>query len=226
MSLRAKLDAYKAASRAAESRQAEPSEVRLIVEKAMAELFASDQASHAIKLGDDAPSFELQDQDGRWTSSLELLTRGPLIITFYRGVWCPYCNLELQALNEFLPIYRKYGANLVAVSPQLKASSRRSARINRLQFPVLSDAGNRIAAEFGLRWDLPNCLVDLYKSLGVNLPTFNGDSSWALPLPARYVVGTDGKVRYSQINPDYTSRSEPKDILSVIGPSGEPTEDR
>ena len=193
-----------------------PPEIHPIMERATAELAASGQASRAIKAGDRAPPFTLKDQNANDVSSADLLAQGPLVVTFCRGVWCPYCNLELQAINDVLPQIRAYGANVVAISPQTLVNSRKSVRENRLSFRVLSDVHGETGAAFGLRFRLPGYLVDLYGLLGNNLPAFNDDPSWTLPLPARYVIGQDGIVLYSEVNPDYTRRPDASDMFPVL----------
>ena len=149
-------------------------------------------------------------------SSLKLLKQGPLIISFYRGVWCPYCNLELQALEKALAAFEEQGANLLAISPQNAVNSRTSVQSNNLSFPILSDTNHEVAAAFGIRFALPDYLVDLYRNLKNDLPAFNGDRSWARPMPARYVVGQEGTILYAEVNPDYTCRPEPEDMLPVL----------
>lgn len=216
MSLQDRLDAFKADFRAGKPPFNAPSEIHPIMERATAELIASGQAGRAIKAGDHAPTFRLLDQGGNAVSSAELLAQGPLVLTFYRGVWCPYCNLELQALNEALPAIRARGANIVAISPQTAVNSRKSVRQNKLDFPVLSDVNGKTGARFGLRFALPGYLVDLYKALGNNLPSTNDDPSWTLPMPARYVIGQDGTVLYSEVNPDYTHRPDPSEMFPVL----------
>ncbi|PTB21879.1 alkyl hydroperoxide reductase [Trinickia symbiotica] len=216
MSLQDKLDAFKADFKAGKPPYHAPPEIHPVMERATAELIASGQASRAIKVGDLAPHFRLKDQDGNDVSSAELLEQGPLVVTFYRGVWCPYCNLELQALNEALPELQRYGANVVAISPQTAVNSRKSVRINELGFPVLSDTHNGTAAAFGLRFELPDYLIELYQKLKNDLPTFNADPSWTLPMPARYVIGTNGIVLYSEVNPDYTHRPDPSEMFPVL----------
>lgn len=181
-----------------------------------AELIASGQALHAKKAGDKAPDFTLNDPDGKLVSSKDLLAKGPLVVTFYRGVWCPYCNLELQALQDALPEIEKRGASLVAVSPQTAPNSRKSQRDNKLSFPILSDEQSKVAASFGLRFSLPDYLVDLYKSFKNDLPAFNNDPAWVLPMPARYVIAQDGTIAYAEINPDYTQRPDPSEMLPVL----------
>jgi len=216
MTLQAKLDAFKADFKGGKAPYFAPPEIHPIMERATAELAASGQAGRALKVGDRAPVFTLNDPEGKSVSSTDLLAKGPLIISFYRGVWCPYCNFELQALQETLPQFRARGANLVAISPQTAANSRKSQRQNKLDFPILSDTHNDVAAAFGLRFALPDYLVDLYKSLKNDLPAFNDDPAWTLPMPARYVVRQDGVIAYAEVNPDYTRRPEPDSMLPVL----------
>ena len=179
-------------------------------------LVESGQAEKALKAGDTAPGFTLEDADGNSVSSQALLARGPLIATFYRGVWCPYCNYDLQALEEIRPEIEARGARLVAISPQTPANSRKSQRDNKLGFPILSDAGTAVAAAFGLRFALPDDLIEVYRQFGNDLPKVNNDPAWVLPMPARYVIGTDGVIAYAEVNPDYTRRPDPSDLLPVL----------
>ncbi|TDV23318.1 peroxiredoxin [Paraburkholderia caballeronis] len=216
MSLQQTLDAFKADFKAGRPPYHAPPEIHPVMERATAELIASGQAGRAIKAGERAPQFSLNDQNGQPVSSADLLAQGPLVVTFYRGVWCPYCNIELQALNEILPQIRSLGANVVAISPQTSVNSRKSVRENGLGFPVLSDAKGTTGAAFGLRFALPDYLVALYRKLKNDLPAFNDDPSWTLPMPARYVIGQDGIVLYSEVNPDYTHRPEPADMIPVL----------
>lgn len=181
-----------------------------------AELIASGQALQAKKAGDKAPDFTLNDPDGHPVSSQALLAKGPLVLSFYRGVWCPYCNLELQALQAALPEIHARGASLVAISPQTAPNSRKSQRDNKLTFPILSDEKSRIAAAFGLRFSLPDYLIELYKGFRNDLPAFNDDPAWVLPMPARFVIGTDGTIAYAEVNPDYTQRPDPSELLPVL----------
>jgi len=216
MTLQAKLDAFKADFKGGKAPYFAPPEIHPIMERATAELIASGQAGRVLQAGDKAPVFTLDDPEGQPVSSAELLAQGPLVISFYRGVWCPYCNLELQALQETLPQFVALGASLVAISPQVAANSRKSQRQNKLGFPILGDPENAVAAAFGLRFTLPGYLVDLYKLLKNDLPAFNGDPSWTLPMPARYVIAQDGTIVYAEVNPDYTLRPEPASMLPVL----------
>jgi peroxiredoxin len=216
MSLQAKLDAFKADFEAGKPPYSVPRSVIETMHRATAELIESGAAQRARKAGDVAPSFSLKDPEGNVVNSADLLKRGPLVLSFYRGVWCPYCNMELQALEAARLEFDKYGASLVAISPQTAPNSRKSVRQNKLSFPILSDVKGKVGAAFGLRFNLPDYLVELYKQLKNDLPTFNDDPSWTLPMPARYVIGQDGVILYSEVNPDYTRRPEPEDLIPVL----------
>ncbi len=216
MTLQSKLDAFKADFEAGKPPYNVPYSVIETMHRATAELIASGAAQKALNAGDKLPVFTLSDPDGNPVSSADLLAHGPLVISFYRGVWCPYCNMELQALQETLPQFEALGAKLVAISPQNPVNSRKSVRQNNLTFPILSDPHNDVAASFGLRFEMQDYLIDLYKSLKNDLPAFNGDASWTLPMPARYVVGQDGVILYAEVNPDYTRRPEPEDMLPAL----------
>jgi peroxiredoxin len=216
MSLQAKLDAFKADFEAGKPPYNVPYSVVETMHRATAELIESGAARRAKKAGDVAPSFSLKDPEGNVINSADLLKRGPLVLSFYRGVWCPYCNMELQALEAAKPEFDRYAASLVAISPQTAPNSRKSVRQNKLSFPILSDVKGKVGAAFGLRFDLPDYLVELYKQLKNDLPTFNDDPSWTLPMPARYVIGQDGLILYSEVNPDYTRRPEPADMIPVL----------
>jgi peroxiredoxin len=216
MPLQAKLDAFKADYEAGKPPYSAPRSVVETIHRATAELIGSGAARRAKKAGDVAPSFSLKDPESNVVSSAELLKRGPLVLSFYRGVWCPYCNMELQALEAVKPEFDRYGASLIAISPQTAHNSRKSVRQNKVSFPILSDVKGKVGAAFGLRFNLPDYLVELYKRLKNDLPTFNDDPSWTLPMPARYVIGQDGLILYSEVNPDYTRRPEPEDMIPVL----------
>src|SRR5258708_34935333 len=192
MSLQANLDAFKVDFEAGKPPYSVPRSVIETMHRATAELIASGAAQRAKKAGDVAPSFSLKDPEGNVISSDALLKKGPLVLSFYRGVLCPYCNMELQALEAAKPSFDRYGASLLAISPQTAPNSRKSMRQNNLSFPILSDVKGKVGAAFGLRFELPDYLIELYKSLTNDLPTFSDDPSSPLPMPARYVIGQDG----------------------------------
>jgi peroxiredoxin len=212
MSLQDQLDAFKAVF---EGTKVPPAAVALM-HKATAELVASGQADRALKLGGRAPSFALSDADGNLVSLEQLLANGPLVITFYPGGWCPYCKVDLKAIEEVAADLRARGATVVAISPQTAANSRKSQRDLGLSFDILSDEGGEIANAFGLRFRLPEDLISVYKSLGVDLPSINGEPSWTLPMSARYVVASDGVIAYAEVNPDYTRRPDPSELFPTL----------
>lgn len=187
-----------------------------VLHRATEELIASGAQNRALKAGEMAPEFTLPDPDGNSVSSKALLAKGPLVLTFYRGAWCPYCNFDLSALEEARSEIEARGATLVAVSQQTAPNSRKSQRQNGLGFPILGDHGGVIAAQFGVRWSLPDYLREVQKALGADLTVFNGEDSWTLPMPARYVIAQDGTIAYAEVNADYTRRPEPAAIFPVL----------
>jgi len=212
MSLQDRLDAFKADF---EGNKAPP-HVVAIMHKATADLIASGQADRALKAGATAPKFELPDAHGNRVGSAELLAKGPLVVTFYRGVWCPYCNMDLQAIEAAADEIRGLGVSLVAISPQTAPNRRKSERENALSFPILSDHGNAVANAFGIRFRLPDELIAVYKGFGNDLAIGNGEDSWTLPMPARYIIGTNGVIAYAEVNPDYTRQPDPSELMPVL----------
>jgi peroxiredoxin len=210
--LQGKLNAFKAEF---DTRLAPPAAVEAL-HRSVDELTASGAPGRALKVGDMAPAFTLPDTDGNTVSSEALLAKGPLVATFYRGVWCPYCNYELTALEQARSEIEARGASLVAISQQLAPNSRKSQRQNGLGFPILGDHGGNVAAQFNLRWTLPEYLRVAHRTLGADLPQFNGEDSWTLPMPARYVIATDGRIVYAEVNADYTRRPEPSAMFPVL----------
>lgn len=212
MSLQAKLDAFK---HEFETKMVPPAVVEAL-HRGVAELITAGAPGRALRAGARAPEFTLPDADGRTVDSQALLRSGPLVLTFYRGAWCPYCNLDLKALEELRPELESRGAKLVAVSQQNAVNSRKSQHDNGLGFPILVDHRGELAARFGLRWTMPAYLREVHAQLGVVLPTFNGEDSWTLPMPARYVIDQRGMIVYAEVDADYTHRPEPSDLLPVL----------
>ncbi|MEK2606196.1 peroxiredoxin-like family protein [Burkholderia arboris] len=211
MSLSAQIDVLKAGMA-----DTVPAEALQAMGKAAADLAASGIAETALKAGARAPVFELPDAEGRTVRLNELLKDGPVVLTFYRGQWCPFCNLTLAALQRALPEIREAGATLVAVSPQTPHSTAATVKAGAIAFPVLSDTGNHIARSFGLVFSLASDIRPIYRDLGVDLPDFNGDASYELPLAATYVIGKDGSVAYAFVDSDYTRRLEPAEIVRIV----------
>ena len=216
MSLQAKLSAFKAEFRSGKPPfEGVPSAVHDAMERATSELVASGAAERVRTTGP-APGFELKDSDGAIIRLSDLLAAGPVVVNFYRGVWCPYCNLDVQALESYAAEIRATGATLVAITPQTAANSRKLIAAHGISFPILSDPGNTVADQYGLRHRLPTYLIDVYRQLGVDLAVINGDDSWTLPIPGRFVIDRGGQIRYAEAHPDYTQRPEPEDLLPVL----------
>lgn len=214
MSLKEKLDAFRAD---VESGKRIPKSVVEALHKSTNELIASGQADRTKRVGDKAPGFALENADGQIVRLPDLLTQGPLVLTFYRGVWCPYCNMELQALEQARGDIEARGGQVVALSMQTAPNSRKSIKQNKLGFPILIDPRGEVANAFGLRFALPDYLIQIYKNVFKNdLAIINDDPSWMLPMPARYVIGPDRNIAYAEVNPDYTCRPEPFELFPVL----------
>lgn len=193
-----------------------PPEIREAMERADSALLASGVTDRALKSGDIAPHFELPGADGQPVSLKSLLQKGPVVISFYRGGWCPYCNLELRALQTVLPKIADLGATLVAVSPQTPDQSLTTAEKNELGFPVLSDSGSAVAKAFGIAFDLAEELRPIYTQFNHALPVMNGADSWALPIPATYVIAQTGTIALAFVDTDYRKRLEPPAIFASL----------
>ncbi|MFG2550042.1 peroxiredoxin-like family protein [Streptomyces sp. NPDC048581] len=204
-----------------ESRQQQiPAEVREIMRRSGQELADSGQADRALAVGDRAPRFTLPTATGESRSLDDLLAAGPVVLTFYRGAWCPYCNLALRALQQHHETITARGARLVAVSPQNPDESLTLTEKHDLAFDVLSDLGSDTAKQYGLAFDLPDDLATVYDKLGFNLQRVNDGHPRTLPLPATYVIDRDGVIRWAFVNTDYTTRAEPADILAALDALG------
>ena len=184
------------------------------------QLIDAHAAERALKVGMRAPDFALREARGAQVSLSELLNSGPVVIAFYRGEWCPYCNLQLRAYQQILLEIRKRGATLVGVSPQTPDHSLSIAEKNELAFPVLSDTDNSVAREFGLVFTIDERVRDIHAQVGANLPAFNGSSSWELPMPGTFIVDQTGKIRLAFVDPDFTRRLEPSAVLEALDQIG------
>lgn len=217
MTLQAKLDAFRRDFESGAPPFNVSPEIVALQHRATEELIASGAADWVLKEGAGAPIFALPSHSGAIVRLNAMLARGPLVVSFYRGVWCPYCNFDLEALQEVLPEIEARGANVVAISPQTPANSRKSKRQTGAAFDILSDAHNAVARRYGLVFRLPDYLIEgVYKPLGADLSTFNGDESWELPMPARFVISPDGRIAYAESHPDYTCRPEPTALIEAL----------
>jgi peroxiredoxin len=184
--------------------------------RVIAGLRAQGLAAKSLAVGSMAPEFSLPDQNGKVVSSAALLERGRLVLCFFRGRWDPFCCGQLEALNRIVAEIEHTGASLVAISPQTVKQSFFMADQHRLQFALLSDAGNQVARQFGLVYRVPDEQQSIYRRAFINLPFINGDESWELPIPAMYVVDRDGVLLFASANEDYTERPEPRESLERL----------
>ncbi|MDQ0988851.1 peroxiredoxin-like family protein [Streptomyces sp. V3I7] len=200
-----------------EARQQQiPAEIRQIMQRASQELADSGQADRALTVGAQAPRFNLPSATGQTVALDGLLNDGPVVLTFYRGAWCPYCNIALRSLQQHHEAICARGARLVAVSPQIPDESLTLTEKHDLAFDVLSDIGSDTAKQYGLAFDLPDDLSAVYDKLGFDLQRVNDGHPRTLPLPATYVIDRTGAIRWAFVDTDYTARAEPADIIATL----------
>lgn len=197
-------------------KQRAPPERVAMMEAATAQLRASGIEGKALPLGAPVPNVSLTDALG-YTVGLKVLHAGkPTVIVFYRGGWCPYCNLELREWQRLLPELQSAGAQLMAISPQLPDNSLNTLQKNELAYPVLSDSSLAAANAFGIAFELPPELVELYTKVGNDLPTLNGNSQWVLPIPATFVFDAAGNLMFRHVESDYRQRAEPAKVIELL----------
>ena len=189
---------------------------------AVAQMMSADNAAllplvaRALKAGDMFPGPTLSDQLGRPTELAQLLADGPMVVTFYRGGWCPYCNLELRAYQKALTEIQALGARLVAVTPETPDNALSTAEKNDLAFTVLSDDQGCLADALGIRFELSEAVKAYFIKAGHDLPARNGDDTWSLPMPATYVVEKGGRIALASVDPDYRKRLEPSEAIATL----------
>ncbi len=189
---------------------------------AVAEMMEADnasllpQAAKALKAGDRFPGLTLSDQLGRPVDLAALAVVGPLVITFYRGGWCPYCNLELRAYQKALPEFERLGVRLIAVTPETPDNALTTSEKNDLAFSVLSDDRGRLADALGIRFELSEAVKAYFVKAGHDLPARNGDDRWSLPMPATYVVEKGGRIALAFVDPDYRKRLDPAEAIAAL----------
>ena len=208
-------------------REALPQEVGALIEQGAGEISALDIVENALKKGDDAPAFDLKKYGGGTGTLAGYLEEGPLVVTFYRGVWCPYCNLQLKEYEDRLSEITALGANLVAITPEKPGALETLAAngapqevidgaVSSVSFDVLHDADNEIAKQFGLVFDLPDAHRTVLEQTGVDLLAMTGNDNFALADPATYVIAPDGKIFWAFIPNNYRKRAEVDDIKRAL----------
>lgn len=192
-----------------------PQETQDMYKRALATLADSGIAERALGVGDTAPDFELPNAVGDQVRLSHLLETGPVILSFYRGQWCPFCNLELQALQQAMGDIESAGATLVAVSPNTPDISLSTAEKHALTFPVLSDHDNLVAKRFNLVYEMTPENIENYSAKGRDVPSMNGTDKWELPIPATYVIDRDRIIRYAFVDTNHRVRAEPSEVIAA-----------
>ena len=194
-----------------------PAERQAIMQRHIDQLRSGAIARTMLKVGDHAPAIVLENAKGVAVDIGTLLEKGPVIVTFYRGGWCPYCNLELKAYQEILPQIVAAGASLVAISPEKPDDTVSTAEKNALTFEVLSDVGQKVGRAFGLVYEFTEELKHAYHGFNLDIPARNDTpNEWALPVSATYVIDSDGSIVYAYTDVDYRDRADPRDVLAVL----------
>lgn len=193
-----------------------PAEIREVMLNANQEIIETGIVDTALKMGDKAPDFSLKGANGETVSLSERLKSGPVVVLFYRGGWCPYCNMELKAYQDNLDTLSELGASLMAITPESPDNSMTTKEKNEISFDVLSDVNLEVSDKFGLTFTLPAPLAEVYGNFGINLPEVNGDEAWRLPIPAAYVIAQDGTVLLSHVDVNYTVRLDPLDVIAAL----------
>lgn len=203
-------------ARAAQSLGKYPETTHQIMNNGIQVLKDASLVQKALKTGDKIPEISLPNATNKITSLQEILNNKKVVLSFYRGGWCPYCNIELQALQQNLQEFEKHGAALVAISPETPDNSLSTSEKNNLSFEVLSDNDNKIASAFNLMFTLPNDLKEVYQGFGIDLEQSNGNSNWQLPISATYIIDQDGTIIYDCIKEDYKERADPEEIINLL----------
>ena len=197
-------------------RSRETAEVKAAYDEFLERLDAGQVAAEAVKPGDAMPAFLLPNAEGRLVASAALLAQGPLVVTFFRGGWCPYCSVTLEALEMVLPELSRGGGTLVALTPETGGRALAMKHDRNLHYEVLVDVDLAVAMAFGIVFRTPPLYVELLRRRGVNLAERSGNPAWLLPVPAAFLVGQDGIVLRSWVNVDFTQRAEPTEILKAL----------
>jgi len=193
-----------------------PESVLAMMRDATDALAQSGLVEQALKAGDVMPDFDLPVLGGGHIQLTELLKNGPVVINFYRGGWCPYCNLEMQALQQALPGIEQAGGTLISIAPELPEHAGETREKGNLTFPLLHDRDNALARQCGLVFTLPDILRPVYEGFGIDLQQRHGNDHFELPIPATYIVLQDRTIAYAWVEVDYTKRLDPTTIVEML----------
>jgi len=193
-----------------------PDGASAIMESHIESLRKNGAVDQILKPGTKAPAFMLKNQRGEDISSVDLIKHGPLVVSFTRGSWCPFCAAEVRALNEVYEQFRQAGIELVVLSPQSPDSTQKQATAEKLKFNLLVDKDNEIGKAFGLVYTFPEDLKNVYRNVfKLDIQALNEASGWQLPIPARFVIDGSGVIRDAKADPDYRYRPEPSEVLEI-----------
>lgn len=195
-----------------------PPEVAKIMQDELAKLKKTQIENHVLKVGQTMPNFKLNDATGKPVDLKSLLKKGPVVVTFYRGSWCPYCNAQLSDLQKHMAEFKAKGATLVAITPEKPDMAALTAEKKKLEFPILYDEGNKLADKTGLVFKLSPELKAVYTKFGIDLEKDQGNADWKLPIPASFVLAKTGKVIFSFVDADYTNRADTEKLIAAIKP--------
>ena len=193
-----------------------PAEVVTTMTEATELLHRSGLAEAAVEAGQRAPDFDLPELGGGRVTLSTILKDGPVVVSFYRGAWCPYCNLEMQALQRSLPDIEAAGGSLIAIAPETPEHAGEIRDKGNLTFPLLYDWKNGVARQYGLVFTLPESLKPIYANFGIDLAESQDNDGFELPMPATYIISRDGMVKHAFVDVDYTRRMEPNEIVEIL----------
>jgi len=193
-----------------------PKDTLATMQQATQDLIDSHIAEQAKQIGQKAPNFTLSNTKNEHFTLSEQLKHGSVVLNFYRGRWCPYCQLELHALHKIMPSIHQLGANLVSICANTHEQSTQFIQENPFDFDILIDQDNHVSKQFQLVFKLADNLQAIYQQFGIHLPDYDGNERYELPIPATYIINTQGIITHSFINPDYTQRMEPEAILQAL----------
>ncbi|MGG7440007.1 peroxiredoxin-like family protein [Chryseobacterium arthrosphaerae] len=193
-----------------------PQEVINAFGKSVDDLKTKNMEDRCIRPGEKMPEFILPNATGKMIDSNDILKKGKMILAFYRGSWCPYCNLELKFLQDNLSRIKDKNAVLIAVSPQTPDHSLSMAEKNRLGFEVLSDQNNDFAKKLGIVFQLQDFVLPYYRNLGINLSEFNNNDENLLPVPAVFVVDQDRRVIFKYLDVNYMNRVDVEELIQAL----------
>ena len=204
------------ADKLAEIRARSGERITALNDQMIARLVAAETAERALKVGDKCPDFALPTAEGGVARVHDLLKEGPLVLSFYRGEWCPFCSAELEALHVATPDIRAKGAKLAAITPEAGGLALKVKRERHFGFDILCDLDNGVALSFGLVFRVPNEFEEFFRSVNRDLSLIYDNNSWFLPIPATYIVARDGTIAHAYVNPDFRHRLDPGEIVRVL----------